>query len=130
MVSSNWLNIFDKLDLRGASRAFFANMQLDNVDGPKLTFKGSETFVSGINESNINDLGEALHKAGYPKYDIAIIEAKEAQVTPSSKWQESRNKELDDFKEEILKSDLVQNLNNKYGANINRENLSIKDHEE
>lgn len=130
LASSNWLNIFDGLDLRGASRAFFANMQLDNVDGSKLTFKGSETFVTGINESNINDLVEALRKAGYPKYDIAIIEAKEAQVTPSSKWQEARNKELDDFKEEILKSDLVQNLNNKYGANINRENLSIKDHEE
>ena len=55
-------------------------MQLDNVDGSKLTFKGSETFVTGINESNINDLVEALRKAGYPKYDIAIIEAKE-QVT-------------------------------------------------
>ena len=105
-------------------------MQLDNVDGFKLTFKGSETFVSGINESNINDLAEALHKAGYPKYDIEIIEAKEAQITPSSKWQEARNEELDNFKKEILKSNLVQNLNNKYGANINKENLLIKDHEE
>ncbi len=126
----SWLDVFDGLDLRGASRALFANMELTSASDSLLVFKGSSTFASAINDSNISDLVSALKKLGHPDYIIEIVEDVEVKVTPSSNWEKSRLKEVADFKKEILESDLIKNLNNTYGANINESNLIVNDHEE
>ena len=126
---NNWLEIFDKLDLKGASRAFFANMQLLSARKDKLIFVGQEAFTSGINKTNIEELQESLIQLGYQKFDIEINVDEKIKNTPSNAWTKKRDKEILNFQDEILKSKLVKKISETTGQQIKKEQLEVIDHE-
>ena len=126
---NNWLEIFDKLDLKGASRAFFANMQLLNARKDKLIFVGQEAFTSGINKTNIEELQESLIQLGYQKFNIEINVDEKIKNTPSNAWTKKRDKQIFNFQDEILKSKLVKKISETTGQQIKKEQLEVIDHE-
>lgn len=126
----NWLNIFDNLDLKGPSRALFSNLQLNAVNDKKVIFQGSDIFTDNINEKNKSDLISSMKNNGYVISEIEIKKENTTQTTPSLEWQKKRKLEIKDFKNQVLKSSLVSNLNDKYNANIVDKNIEVIDHEE
>ena len=126
----NWLNIFDNLDLKGPSRALFSNLQLNAVDDKRVIFQGSDIFTDNINEKNKSDLILSMKNNGYVISEIEIKKENTTQTTPSLEWQKKRNLEIKDFKNQVLRSSLVTNLNDKYNAKIVDKNIDVIDHEE
>ena len=128
--SSNWLDVFDKLDLTGPSRAFFSNLQVEKVNDAKIFFRGSGMFTERINEENIQNLIDSLQRLGFPEYEIEIESSDKADNTPSSKWAKQRAKDIEKFKEEIISSDLLNKLKEDFGENIDESKITVTDHEE
>ncbi len=127
---SNWLEVFEQTDLKGPSRAFFSNLQLKKVSGDTICFEGAEMFVDRINVEIIQNLIDSLKRLNFPEYKVEIHSTERAKNTPSSNWEQKRKKDIEKFKEEIIKSDLFVNLKNNFGENIDEDKIIIKDHEE
>ena len=127
---TNWLNVFDLLDLSGPSRAFFSNLQIEKVEDNIIFFKGSDMFAERINKENIQNLIHSLVRLGYPEYQVEIESSDSAKNTPSSKWAKQRAEEIKIFKEEIISSDLLVKLKKDFGENIDPSNIKVVDHEE
>ena len=127
---TNWLNVFDLLDLSGPSRAFFSNLQIEKVEDNIIFFKGSDMFAERINKENIQNLIDSLVRLGYPEYKVEIESSDSAKNTPSSKWAKQRAEEIKIFKEEIISSDLLVKLKKDFGENIDPSNIKVVDHEE
>ena len=130
LTPSNWLNIFDLLDLTGPSRAFFSNLQIEKVEENTIFFKGADMFAERINKENIQSLIDSLVRLGYPEYQLEIESSENAKNTPSSKWVKQRAEEIKIFKEEIIASDLLNKLKNDFGENIDASKITVIDHEE
>ena len=130
LTSSNWLHIFDLLDLTGPSRAFFSNLQIEKVEENTIFFKGADMFAERINKENIQNLIDSLVRLGYPEYKLEIESSENAKNTPSSKWVKQRAEEIKIFKEEIISSDLLIKLKNDFGENIDASKITVIDHEE
>ena len=128
--ASSWLEIFDLLDLEGPSRAFFSNLQLERVSDKTIFFKGSDMFAERISNENILQMRESLMRLGYQEYDIEIESSDKAKNTPSSKWEKQRKKDIENFKDEIMQSDLLVNLKNDFGEEIDEDKITVIDHEE
>jgi hypothetical protein len=127
---TNWLNVFDLLDLSGPSRAFFSNLQIEKVEDNIIFFKGSDMFAERINKENIQNLIDSLVRLGYPEYQVEIESSDSAKNTPSSQWAKQRAEEIKIFKEEIISSDLLVKLKKDFGENIDPSNIKVVDHEE
>ena len=95
-----------------------------------MIFQGSDIFTDNINEKNKSDLILSMKNNGYAISEIEIKKENITQTTPSLEWQKKRNLEIKDFKNQVLKSSLVSNLNDKYNANIIDKNIEVIDHEE
>ena len=126
----NWLEVFDKIDLAGPSRAFFSNLQLKKVEKDTLYFEGAEMFSDRIDSENIQHLIDSLKRLNFPKYKVKVESTEKVKNTPSVKWEQQRKKDIEKFKEEIIKSDLLANLKNNFGEDINEDKIIIVDHEE
>ena len=130
LTSENWLEVFDKTDLTGPSRAFFSNLQIQKVEGDTIYFEGAEMFADRINKENIQNLIDSLNRVNFPKYKVEIESTEKAKNTPSSKWEQQRKKDIEKFKKEIINSDLLANLKNNFGEHIDEDKIMVVDHEE
>ena len=130
LTPNNWLKVFDKTDLAGPSRAFFANLQLQKVIENTIYFKGTEMFADRINKENIQNLIDSLKRLNFPEYQVEIESTEKAKNTPSSKWEQQRKKDIEKFKKEIINSDLFTNLKNNFGEDIDEDKITVIDHEE
>ena len=130
LTPNNWLKFFEQLDLTGPSRAFFSNLQLLKVQNKTLYFGGSNLFTERIKEDDTNNLIESLKKLGYEGYMIEIESSSEVTNTPSQDWIEKRKKDIQNFREEIVGSQLLTNLKEYFGENITEDKIIITDHEE
>jgi len=126
----NWLEIFDDLNLKGQSRALFANLQLKRVEEKKVIFHGSNIFTDNINENHLVDLKLSLKQKGYDIDDVEIKSEKDIKDTPSLEWQRKRKLAIEDFKETVLTSSLVTNLNERFNAGIDEKKIDVIDHDE
>ena len=130
LTPNNWLKVFDETDLTGPSRAFFSNLQIQKVEGDTIYFEGAEMFADRINKENIQNLIDSLKRLNFPKYKVEIESTEKAKNTPSSKWEHQRKKDIEKFKEEIINSDLLANLKNNFGEDIDEDKIMVVDHEE
>ncbi len=130
LTPTNWLNVFDLLDLTGPSRAFFSNLQIEKVEENTIFFKGADMFADRINNENIQSLIDSLVRLGFEEYQVEIESSDSAKNTPSSKWAKKRAEEIKIFKEEIISSDLLVKLKNDFGENIDASKITVIDHEE
>jgi len=130
LTSENWLEVFDKTDLTGPSRAFFSNLQIQKVEGDTIYFEGAEMFADRINKENIQNLIDSLKRLNFPEYKVEIKSIEKAKNTPSSKWEQQRKKDIEKFKKEIINSDLLANLKNNFGEDIDEDKIMVIDHEE
>ena len=130
LTPNNWLKVFDKTDLSGPSRAFFANLQLQKVEENIVYFKGTEMFADRINKENIQNLIDSLKRLNFPEYKVEIESTEKAKNTPSAKWEQQRKKDIEIFKKEIINSDLFINLKDNFGEDIDEDKITVIDHEE
>lgn len=130
LTPNNWLKFFEQLDLTGPSRAFFSNLELQKVQNKTLFFGGSNLFTERIKEDDSKNLIESLKKLGYEGYMIEIESSSEVTNTPSQDWIEKRKKDIQNFREEIVGSQLLTNLKEYFGENITEDKIIITDHEE
>ena len=130
LTPNNWLEVFDKTDLTGPSRAFFSNLQLQKVIDNTIYFEGAEMFADRINKENIQNLIDSLKRLNFPEYKVEIDSTEKAKNTPSSKWEQQRKRDIEKFKKEIINSDLVANLKNNFGEDIDEDKIMVIDHEE
>ena len=130
LTPTNWLEIFDKTDLVGPSRAFFSNLQLQKVKEDTIYFVGAEMFADRINGENVQNLIDSLKRLNFPEYKVEIESTEKAKNTPSSKWEKQRKKDIEKFKKEIINSELLANLKNNYGEDIDADKIIVIDHEE
>ena len=130
LTPTNWLEVFDKTDLVGPSRAFFSNLQLEKVKEDTIYFIGAEMFAERINKENVQNLIDSLKRLNFPEYKVEIESTEKAKNTPSSKWEQQRKKDIEIFKKEIIDSDLLANLKNKFGEDIDEDKIMVIDHEE
>ena len=130
LTPNNWLEVFDKTDLTGPSRAFFSNLQLQKVKENTIYFEGAEMFADRINKENIQNLTDSLKRLNFPEYKVEIDSTKKAKNTPSSKWEQQRKRDIEKFKKEIINSDLLANLKNNFGEHIDEDKIMVIDHEE
>ena len=124
------MEIFDDLNLKGQSRALFANLQLKRVEEKKVIFHGSNIFTDNINENHLVDLKLSLKQKGYDIDDVEIKSEKDIKDTPSLEWQRKRKLAIEDFKETVLTSSLVTNLNKSFNAGIDEKKIDVIDHDE
>ena len=61
---------------------------------------------------------------------IEIESSSEVTNTPSQDWLEKRKKDIQNFREEIVESQLLTNLKEYFGENITEDKIIITDHEE
>ena len=87
-------------------------MSIFNLDIDNMSLN-NDTFIEACKSNNLEIKKENI-----------------TQTTPSLEWQKKRNLEIKDFKNQVLKSSLVSNLNDKYNANIVDKNIEVIDHEE
>ena len=130
LTPNNWLEVFDKTDLTGPSRAFFSNLQLQKVKENTIYFEGAEMFADRINQENIQNLIDSLKRLNFPEYKVEIDSTEKAKNTPSSKWEQQRKRDIEKFKKEIVNSDLLANLKNNFGEDIDEDKIMVIDHEE
>ena len=130
LTPTNWLEVFDKTDLVGPSRAFFSNLQLQKVKEDTIYFVGAEMFADRINGENVQNLIDSLKRLNFPEYKVEIESTEKAKITPSSKWEQQRKKDIEKFKKEIINSELLANLKNNYGEDIDEDKIIVIDHEE
>ena len=130
LTPNNWLEVFDKTDLIGPSRAFFSNLQLQKVEKDTIYFEGTEMFADRINKENIQNLIDSLKRLDFPEYKVEIKSTEKAKNTPSSKWEQQRKKDIEKFKKEIINSDLLANLKNNFGEDVDKDRITVIDHEE
>ena len=130
LLPNNWLEVFDKTDLIGPSRAFFSNLQLQKVEKDIIYFEGTEMFADRINKENIQNLIDSLKRLDFPEYKVEIKSTEKAKNTPSSKWEQQRKKDIEKFKNEIINSDLLANLKNNFGEDVDKDRITVIDHEE
>ena len=104
MTPNNWLEVFDKTDLTGPSRAFFSNLQLQKVIDNTINFEGAEMFADRINKESIQNLIDSLKRLNFPEYKVEIDSTEKAKNTPSSKWEQQRKRDIEKFKKEIINS--------------------------
>ena len=130
ITPDNWLEIFNRLDLSGPSRAFFSNLQLQKVEEQKLFFKGTNLFVERISEGDINNLIESLKRLGYEGYTIEFESTESVNNTPSQDWIKKREIDIQEFKKEIISSELLVNFKENFGEEITEDRITITDHEE
>ena len=128
--ASDWLNIFDKLDLSGPSRAFFSNLQLQKINNKVLTFNGSNMFTDRINKEDIFNMIQSLNRLGYKDYLVEVEPSNSVKNTPSEEWIKRRKKEITEFRKEILESELITNFQKNFGEQISEDKITIVDHEE
>jgi len=130
LTPDNWLEFFNRLDLSGPSRAFFSNLQLQKVEEQKLFFKGTNLFVERISEGDINNLIESLKRLGYEGYTIEFESTESVNNTPSQDWIKKREIDIQEFKKEIISSELLVNFKENFGEEITEDRITITDHEE
>ena len=126
----NWLELFDQLDLSGPSRAFFSNLQLQKVEKNTLFFSGTDLFAERINEGDSINLIESLSRLGHEGYSVEVESSETVQNTPSQEWVKNRNKDIQEFRKEIISSELLMNLKENFGEEITEDKITIIDHEE
>ena len=95
-----------------------------------MYFEGAEMFAGRIDSENIQHLIDSLKRLNFPKYKVKVESTEKVKNTPSVKWEQQRKKDIEKFKEEIIKSDLLANLKNNFGEDINEDKIIIVDHEE
>ena len=130
LTPDNWLDLFEKLDLSGPSRAFFSNLQLQKVEEKKLFFNGTNLFVERINEGDSDNLIKSLKKLGHDGYSVEVESSESVKNTPSQDWVKKRKKDIQEFKKEIIDSELLINLKENFGEEITEDKITITDHEE
>ena len=130
LTPDNWLDLFEKLDLSGPSRAFFSNLQLQKVEKKKLFFNGTNLFVERINEGDSDNLIESLKRSGHDGYSVEVESSESVKNTPSQDWVKKRKKDIQEFKKEIIDSELLMNLKENFGEEITEDKITITDHEE
>tara|TARA_B100001029_G_scaffold6843_1_gene4830 strand:- start:9654 stop:11225 length:1572 start_codon:yes stop_codon:yes gene_type:complete len=126
----NWLELFDRLDLSGPSRAFFSNLQLQKVEKKTLFFSGTDLFAARINEGDSVNLIESLNRLGHEDYSVEVESSETVKNTPSQEWVKNRNKDIEEFRKEIISSELIMNLKENFGEEITEDKITIIDHEE
>ena len=126
----NWLELFDQLDLSGPSRAFFSNLQLQKVEKKTLFFSGTDLFAERINEGDSINLIESLNRLGHEDYSVEVESSETVKNTPSQEWVKNRNKDIEEFRKEIISSELIMNLKENFGEEITEDKITIIDHEE
>ena len=126
----NWLELFDQLDLSGPSRAFFSNLQLQKVEKKTLFFSGTDLFAERINEGDSINLIESLNRLGHEDYSVEVESSETVKNTPSQEWVKNRNKDIQEFRKEIISSELIMNLKENFGEEITEDKITIIDHEE
>ena len=126
----NWLELFDRLDLSGPSRAFFSNLQLQKVEKKTLFFSGTDLFAERINEGDSVNLIESLNRLGHEDYSVEVESSETVKNTPSQEWVKNRNKDIEEFRKEIISSELIMNLKENFGEEITEDKITIIDHEE
>jgi len=126
----NWLELFDQLDLSGPSRAFFSNLQLQKVEKNTLFFSGTDLFAERINEGDSINLIESLSRLGHEGYSVEVKSSETVKNTPSQEWVKNRNKDIQEFRKEIISSELLMNLKENFGEEITEDKITIIDHEE
>jgi len=126
----NWLELFDQLDLSGPSRAFFSNLQLQKVEKKTLFFSGTDLFAERINEGDSINLIESLNRLGHEDYSVEVESSETVKNTPSQEWVKNRNKDIQEFRKEIISSELLMNLKENFGEEITEDKITIIDHEE
>ena len=126
----NWLELFDQLDLSGPSRAFFSNLQLQKVEKKTLFFSGTDLFAERINEGDSINLIESLSRLGHEDYSVEVESSETVKNTPSQEWVKNRNKDIQEFRKEIMSSELLINLKENFGEEITEDKITIIDHEE
>ena len=126
----NWLELFDQLDLSGPSRAFFSNLQLQKVEKKTLFFSGTDLFAERINEGDSINLIESLNRLGHEDYSVEVESSETVKNTPSQEWVKNRNKDIEEFRKEIISSELLMNLKENFGEEITEDKITIIDHEE
>ena len=73
---------------------------------------------------------KSLKRLNFPEYKVEIKSIEKAKNTPSSKWEQQRKKDIEKFKKEIINSDLLANLKNNFGEDIDEDKIMVIDHEE
>ena len=126
----NWLELFDQLDLSGPSRAFFSNLQLQKVEKKTLFFSGTDLFAERINEGDSINLIESLNRLGHEDYSVEVESSETVKNTPSQEWAKNRDKDIREFRKEIISSELLMNLKENFGEEITEDKITIIDHEE
>tara|TARA_Y100000746_G_scaffold147852_1_gene126473 strand:+ start:1494 stop:3065 length:1572 start_codon:yes stop_codon:yes gene_type:complete len=125
-----WLELFDQLDLSGPSRAFFSNLQLEKVEKKTLFFNGTDLFAERINEGDSINLIESLNRSGHEGYSVEVESSENVKNTPSQEWVKNRNKDIQEFRKEIINSELLMNLKENFGEEVTEDKITIIDHEE
>jgi len=105
-------------------------LQIQKVEGDTIYFEGAEMFADRINKENIQNLIDSLKRLNFPEYKVEIKSIEKAKNTPSSKWEQQRKKDIEKFKKEIINSDLLANLKNNFGEDIDEDKIMVIDHEE
>ena len=126
----NWFGLFEQLDLSGPSRAFFSNLQLQKVEKKTLFFNGIALFAERINEEDSINLIESLNRLGHEGYSVEVESSETVKNTPSQEWIKNRNKDIQEFRKEIISSELLMNLKENFGEEITEDKIIIIDHEE
>ena len=126
----NWLELFDQLDLSGPSRAFFSNLQLQKVEKKTLFFSGTDLFAERINEGDSINLIESLNRLGHEDYSVEVESSETVKNTPSQEWAKNRDRDIQEFRKEIISSELLMNLKENFGEEITEDKITIIDHEE
>ncbi|MDC3098734.1 hypothetical protein OA493_03235, partial [Gammaproteobacteria bacterium] len=105
-------------------------LQLQKVKENTIYFEGAEMFADRINQENIQNLIDSLKRLNFPEYKVEINTTEKAKNTPSSKWEQQRKRDIEKFKKEIVNSDLLANLKNNFGEDIDEDKIMVIDHEE
>ena len=122
--------MYKRQDLSGPSRAFFSNLQLQKVEKKTLFFSGTDLFAERINEGDSINLIESLSRLGHEDYSVEVESSETVKNTPSQEWVKNRNKDIQEFRKEIMSSELLINLKENFGEEITEDKITIIDHEE